>query len=172
MKKLVRRKSVFKGRLISVYIQTEKYPNNYIADLEVVKHPGAVLIVPMLDRDKVILIRQYRPVISSYIWELPAGTLKKGENPLACLKRELIEEIGYKAGMSKRIGHIYPAPGYTTENILIYKAWKLSKTQPELEEDEIITPKIFRKKEIKKMLKSGRIVDAKTICALKLANIL
>jgi len=70
---------VFKGKLLNLSIRHQRLPNGYLAHLEVIKHPGAVLLVPFLANDKIILIRQYRPVINSYIWELPAGTLDKGE---------------------------------------------------------------------------------------------
>ena len=165
-------KKVFKGKLLELFLEKKRLPNNYIASLEIVKHPGAVLIVPLLNKDGVVLIKQYRPVINSYIWELPAGTLHKDENPLSCAKRELVEEIGYAAKKWKRLNYIYPAPGYTTEKILIFEARGLKRVEHKAEEDEIIKPKIFDKKGLKKLLKDGKIVDAKTICALKLANIL
>lgn len=172
MKRLVRRKRVFRGRLINLYIERQRFPNGYVTDLEVIKHPGAVLIVPFIDEGRIVFIRQYRPVINSYIWELPAGTLHKNESPLNCAKRELAEEIGHRAKMWERIGYIYPAPGYTTETIIIYKAKELKRIESKREEDEIITVKIFARRHIVKLFKSGKIVDAKTISALKLAQIL
>ena len=111
---------------------------------------------------------QQRP----YIWELPAGTLHKNERPLGCAKRELVEEIGYKSERWKRLGHIYPAPGYTTEKIIIFEARALKKCAHKKEEDEIITPRVFTKNVVKRLLKNGRITDAKTICALKMSGIL
>ncbi len=164
-------KQVFKGKLINLYIASQRFPGGYVASLEIIKHPGAVLIVPFLSRDKIVLIRQFRPVINSYIWELPAGTLDKNEKPLACAHRELIEEIGYEAGVCKRIGYIYPAPGYTTEKIYLYAATRLRKVEKKSEEDEDITPMIFYRKEVIRLLKNGAIVDAKTIAALTLAGI-
>lgn len=165
------RKQVFNGKLIKLYLEKRRFPNGYIANLEVVKHPGAVLIVPVLDRERVVLIKQYRPVVNSVIWELPAGTFHKGEKPLSCAKRELMEEVGFKASLWKRLGFIYPAPGYTTEKIIIYKASRLRKVKSETQEDEIIMPRIFTKKDLAKLLRFGKIVDAKTIAALKFANI-
>lgn len=166
------RKTIFKGRLLNVFVEKIKFPNGHIGELETVKHPGAVLIVPILSEDKIILIRQYRPVISSYIWELPAGTLGRKETPLVCAKRELAEETGYIALRLKRIGHIYPAPGYTTEKIIIYIATGLKKVSQDIQEDEIIVKKIFSLTHVKRLLKTGKIIDAKTICALTLAGLL
>ena len=165
------RKYAFKGKLLKVYTEKKKFPNGYVGKLEIVKHPGAVLIIPFLSRDKIVLIKQYRPVINSYIWELPAGTLSKGENPLACAKRELVEEIGYEAKSWKKIGYIYPAPGYTTEKIAIFKASRLKKVPCDRQEDELITSSIFTTKKLQKLVKSSNLVDAKTLAALKLAYI-
>lgn len=166
-------KNIYNGRLINLYQKKHKFPNGNTVDLEIIKHPGAVLIIPFLDEQRVVLIRQYRPVINSYIWELPAGTLNKNEIHINCAKRELHEEIGYDAKIIKKIGFIYPAPGYTTEKIFIFKASKLSKAlYHQHEDDEIIAPKVFTKIQIKNLIKNKKIVDAKTISALALAGVI
>jgi ADP-ribose pyrophosphatase len=170
--KLLAKKQIFKGRLLNLFLEKQRFPNGYIADLEVIKHPGAVLIVPFLNKDKIILIKQYRPVINAHIWELPAGTLHRGEKPLACAKRELVEEIGYRAKEWKRLGFIYPAPGYTTEKIIVFQATGLEKVSAQVQEDEIISSALLHKKEIIRLFNAGDIVDSKTICALKFAGIL
>jgi ADP-ribose pyrophosphatase len=172
MRKILGRKKIFDGRLIKVYCERQKFPGGYIGDLEVVRHPGAALIVPFLSREKIIMIKQYRPIIDAYLWELPAGTLHKDETLLACAKRELEEETGYTAAQWKEIGFIYPAPGYTTEKIIIFKAEKLKEIKARHEEDELIAAEIVRKNDVVRWFKSGKIMDAKTICALALARIL
>ena len=172
MKNIVKRKEIFKGKLLNLSCERRRFPNGYVGDLEVIRHPGAVLVVPFLNKGKVVLIKQYRPVINTNIWELPAGTLDKKETPLACAKRELVEEIGYTAKNWGKIGYIYPAPGYTDEKILIYKASGLKKVSLNLQEDECITPKILSIKAVKGLFKSGKLIDAKTLCALKLAHVL
>jgi ADP-ribose pyrophosphatase len=161
---------VFKGKLLNLSVRHERLPNGYLAHLEVITHPGAALIVPLASKDKVILLRQYRPVINSYIYELPAGTLDKGERPLACAKREIIEETGYSAKKMKLLGHIFPVPGYSTEKIYVFEARGLVKTERTLEEDEVIETLVLSKREIKKLFSSGRIVDAKTIAALAMTG--
>ncbi|MCQ9207411.1 MAG: NUDIX hydrolase [Omnitrophica bacterium] len=168
--KNIKIKKIFAGKLLELYLEKKRFPNGYIADLEVIKHPGAVLIVPFLNKNKIVLIKQYRPVINSYIWELPAGTLNKGESPLSCAKRELVEEVGYKAAKWSKIGYIYPAPGYTTEKIIIFEAYGLSAVKADRKDDEDIVPAIFDKKGVMRLLKSGKLVDSKTIAALKLAG--
>ena len=170
--KITQTKEVFNGRLLKVYLAERKLPNGHIVKLELIRHLGAVLIVPFLEKDKLILIRQYRAVINSYLWELPAGTLNRNERPQLCAQRELMEEIGYKSGSLRRIGYIYPAPGYTTEKIIIYAARLLEKVEAKNDPDEVIVAKPLSSKEIKRLFNSGKIVDAKTICALKFARIL
>ncbi|MFA5388783.1 MAG: NUDIX hydrolase [Candidatus Omnitrophota bacterium] len=163
-------RTVYKGRLLRVMTGEKTLPNGYRARFEIVKHPGAALIIPFLSKDKVILLRQLRPVIDSYIYELPAGTLDKNEAPLSCARREIIEETGYSAARFTRLGEIYPVPGYSTEKITIFKAELLKKKERIPEEDEVIEHFIFRKKEIRRLFRSGRIVDAKTICAFALCG--
>jgi len=105
--------SVFKGRLLNVFVKRLKLPNDYTATYEMIKHPGASLIVPFLTKGKIIMLRQLRPVINSYIYELPAGTLGKNEAPVACARREIIEETGFSAKKFTLLGKIYPVPGYS-----------------------------------------------------------
>jgi len=161
-----RDEQLYNGRLIKLYRQKKTMPNGYNATLEVVKHPGAALIVPFIDKNRIVFIKQYRPVIDSYIYELPAGTLAEKESPLACAKREIIEEISYKACRIKRLGYIYPAPGYTTEKIYIFRADGLVRVDASPEEDEVISLEIMNRTQYLKLFNNGKIVDAKTIAAL------
>jgi ADP-ribose pyrophosphatase len=164
---------VFSGKLLKVYRQRIRFPNGYVGDLEIIRHPGAILVVPFLDSDTVVMLRQYRPVIGRYLWELPAGTLKTREPLLACARRELGEETGYRAAKWQRVGCIYPAPGYTTEKIHLFLARSLAPLpQAHREEDELIEVRPLSRKAIVKMFREGTIDDAKTICALRYAGIL
>ena len=163
---MAKEKVVFKGRLLKVFVKKERLPHGYLATYEMIKHPGASLIIPFLDKDTVIMLRQLRPVIGSYIYELPAGTLDKNESPVSCARREIIEETGYKGRVFTLIGKIYPVPGYSTERIFIYKAEKLSPVERQAEEDEVIESYPLHKKAVRKLFLQGKIVDAKTICAL------
>ena len=113
-------KNKFNGKLIKVFEKKTLLPNSETINLEIVKHPGAVLIIPFLSKEKIILIKQYRPVMKEYLYELPAGTLEKKESTRVCAKRELIEETGYRANKIRKIGKIYPCPGYSTEKIIIF----------------------------------------------------
>ena len=153
-----------------MFVKKVRLPNGYIATFEMIIHPGAALIVPILSKDKILMLRQLRPVINAYIYELPAGTLDKGESPGACARREIIEETGYSAGKLTRVGVIHPVPGYSTEKITIFKAENLRKCVRLVEKDEVITTKVFTRAQIKRLFKSGRITDAKTLCALAMCG--
>ena len=150
---------------LNIKKRAAQLPNGHTARLELVEHPGAVLIVPFLTRDTVILLRQFRPVINAYIFELPAGTLEKGEQPLACARREIIEETGYSAKKLTRLGIIYPVPGYSTEKITLYKAENLTERGMACEADEVIETLVVTKKMVRELFAAGKIIDAKTICA-------
>lgn len=163
-------KPVFKGKLLRVRVKQARLPNGYLARLEVVEHMGAALIVPFLAPEKIILLRQFRPVINSYLYELPAGTLNKNESILDCARREIVEETGYSAGKLTRLGEIYPVPGYSTEKIVIFRAERLSRENAAAEKDEVIQVKIITRTQIKALFKKRKIKDAKTICALTMAG--
>ena len=163
-------KTIFKGKLLKVFIKKVRLPHGYVATYEMIKHPGAALIVPFLTRNKVIMLRQLRPVINSYIYELPAGTLDKNERSSSCARREIIEETGYSAGKLTFMGRIYPVPGYSTEKISIYKAERLKKVMRAVEPDEVIESLVFTKTQTRRLFREGKIVDAKTICGLAMCG--
>ena len=164
------KKTIVPGRVITLEHKKIPLPNGYIVQMDGIKHLGAALIVPFLSRDKVILLRQYRPVIKKYLYELPAGTAEKGESDLTTAKRELIEETGYSAGKMTLMGHIYPVPGYSTEKIAIFKAEKLKPVKYHAEEDEVISIQTVNKAKVRQMFKKGQMTDAKTICAFTMCN--
>jgi ADP-ribose pyrophosphatase len=165
------RKKIFNGRLIKVFKGKKKLPNGREAYFEEVIHPGAALVVPFI-KGKIVFIRQYRGLIKKYIWELPAGTLAPGETPYSCAKREITEETGYRVKGLKRIGVIHSSPGFCNEKIYIFRADCVSKGVSCVGEDELIKVKRFSAGEVRRLFKSGRISDSKTIAALTFAGIL
>lgn len=156
----------FKGKLLKLIVEKRRLPNGRQATMELICHPGAVLIVPFLDQKRIIFLKQFRPTIRQYIFELPAGTRNPRERPLDCARREIIEETNYKAGRIQKIGKIYPVPGYSTEIITIFKAERLRRQKGTADPDEIIETHVFDRKTVNQLFKKGKIVDAKTICAL------
>ena len=160
----------FQGKKFSFAVVKKKLPGGRYAEVDVIEHPGAVLIVPFLTKDTIIFLHQYRPVIGRYLLELPAGTIDKNERPLGCARRELIEETDYRAGVFTRLGKIYPVPGYSTEVIHIFKAETLTRQKGIKDSDEVIRTKILHNSEVNKLFRAGRITDAKTLCALSLCG--
>lgn len=163
LEKLIRSSNIYEGQLFNIRKDTTKLPNSKLIDRYVVEHPGAVAIIPIIE-DKIVLIRQFREAAGKILCEIPAGTLKKGEEPDECAARELEEETGYKAGNLKRLFHCYLAPGYSTEIIYFYLATNLKKTRSKNEPDEFIEVLPTTKKKILQMIASNEIEDAKTIC--------
>lgn len=163
-------KKAFDGRLLKVYVMKRRLPHGFVATFEMIRHPGAALIVPLVSRDEVIMLRQLRPVIGKYIYELPAGTLGRNESPRSCAAREIIEETGYSAGKLTRLGSIVPVPGYSTERIIIFKAEALRKVAHTPEEDEVIESRIFTRSQIEGLFRKGAIIDAKTISAFAMCG--
>jgi ADP-ribose pyrophosphatase len=162
----MKEKQVFNGRLLKVFVKPMRLPNGYKVNMEYIKHPGAVLVLPLLDDGRIVMIRQFRAAIGKYILELPAGTLERGESLVSCVKRELIEETGYSASKVKKLGEIVPVPGYSTEVIHIFLARGLKVVPKQTMPDEVIKEQIFSGDQIMELLKRGKIIDAKTICGL------
>lgn len=162
-------KNIYQGKLLHIALNEVTFPDGKSSVRETVVHPGAVAIVPFIDEDHVILIEQFRTAADQILWEIPAGTLEKDEDPIDCAKRELIEETGYRADTMNKLASFFLAPGYSTEVIHLFAAHGLSKEGQKLEEDERIKPHILSIEKAKQFLKAGKILDAKTIIGLLLA---
>ncbi len=144
--------------------QKVQLPNNRTVRISVINHPGAVIIAPFLNKNTVVMMRQFRPALKKYIYELPAGTLDPGESITFCARRELLEETGLKAGKLVKLGAIYSVPGYSTEIIHIFKAWGLTLTKPKPEEYEVIATMPMTKSQVRQLFRQGKLMDAKSIC--------
>ncbi|MDD5255666.1 MAG: NUDIX hydrolase [Candidatus Omnitrophica bacterium] len=166
------RKTVYNGKLIHLEVDTLRLPNGFAIELELIRHPGAALIVPFISAGRIIMLRQFRAAVNSYLYELPAGTLNKGESALSCAKREIVEETGYRARTFTRVGEIYPVPGYSTERIVVFKAQNLSSCPGVPEKDEVIERHPMPVAEARKLFRQRKIKDAKTICALALCGLI
>ncbi len=160
-------KRIYTGMIVNVNVDTVTLPNGFTVDLEVVRHPGAAAVVPMKDDGTVILIRQFRHAAAGFIYEIPAGKLHPGEDPIACAARELEEEIGYKAGKLELLSSIFTAPGFTDEMIHIYLATGLTVGRQQLDHDEVLEVIELPLLEAIKMIETGAIRDAKSIVGLQ-----
>ncbi|MGQ9781452.1 MAG: NUDIX hydrolase [Nitrososphaeria archaeon] len=157
---------VYRGRRINVKLSVISLPDGVCVRKEIVEHPGAVVILPLLD-DKVILIRQFRISVNEWLYELPAGTLdKKGESLEDCARRELKEETGYVAGSVRELFKLYPSPGFCTEVIHSFAAQDLRKDVASPEQGEMIQPIILSLDDAIALVKNQKIIDAKTIATL------
>ena len=165
---LKKRNTIYKGKVVDISVDTVVFPT-HVAEMECLQHAGGAAIVPVLPYNSVVVIQQYRHCVGDTIWEIPAGRLEPGENPLECAKRELEEEVGYKAARVKKLTEIYSAPAYCTEIIAIYLATGLTPGVQRLDDDEIIKMVKLPLKEAVEKVKAGEIRDAKTAVGLLLA---
>jgi len=168
--KVLKRKVIYRGRVAKLYLETIRWKDGQTFKREIIDHPKSVVLLPLLSGNRIVLIRQFRAAVRKFIYEIPAGTTEPGETLLACGKRELAEEIGYKATRYRLLSHFYPAPGISTEEMFLYKATGLTKLAhpPPQDADEMITPVVVTVAKAKKMMARGQIVDGKTILGLTL----
>ena len=159
--------TIYKGRVVTLNLETVTLPNGLSVELEVVRHPGAAAIVPLKDDDTVVLIRQFRLAAGGYIFEIPAGKLHPGEDPGHCATRELEEEIGYRAGRLDKIGTFFTAPGFTDEVMHLYVARDLTGGTQALDGDEVLEVVEMPLEKAMGHVLDGTIRDAKTIIGLQ-----
>lgn len=162
---------VYAGRIVSLDVDTVRFPNGSTGELEMVRHPGASAVVPFLDDPsdedpRVLLIRQYRYAAGGHVYEIPAGRLDAGEAPEVCAGRELREETGYTAETLEPLTTFYTTPGFTDERIHLFMASGLTAGISQLESDEIVELHPMRISTALRMVDSGKIVDGKTIVGL------
>lgn len=158
-----------KGRVFDVYAENITLPNGVTMDMEIIRHPGAAAIVPVMDDHTVLLLKQYRYAVGGFIWEIPAGTLEPGEDARGCAERELTEETGYAARHFERLAQITPLPAYSDERIDLFLATGLTKAAQKLDEDELLSVHRVELRQAVNMIAEGEIQDAKTIAGLQLA---
>lgn len=163
------KRRVQRGAQFELVTELVELPNGRCVDLDLVRHPGAAAVVPFLDRDRILMIRQYRYAIGGEILEIPAGKLDSGETPEACAARELLEETGYRAGRLEKLGAIWTSPGFTDEVIHLFSAFDLEAAKQQLEPDEIIELIPMPLTEALDTMRRSAIFDGKSATALLLA---
>lgn len=158
---------VYDGRFIKVRHQRFDLPNGKSQIFEIVHHPGAAAVVPLsADGSSVLLLRQFRPAINRWIWEIPAGLLDPGEDPLICAERELKEETGWTGHHFEKVMEFFPSPGFSNEVTHIYKAILLSPGQKSLEDGEALEAHLLPQETVLKMIHNKEIIDPKTVIGL------
>ncbi len=159
-------KEIYHGRSFSFVKEQVTLPNGRTAEMACVRHPGSTAIVPLLEDRTVLLTRQYRYAVGSYLLEVPAGTMEPGESPLSCAKRELQEEIGMIGEAFTYLSHIHILPSYSDEKIHVYLAQGLRPDRQNLDDDEIIQVARYPLEQAMNMITAGDITCALTIVAL------
>ena len=163
------RRKIYRGRVVNLDVETVTLPNGATVELEIIRHPGAVAIVPLRDDGTVLLIRQYRHAAGGYIYEVPAGKLDPGEEPLHCAARELEEEIGHRASSLTHMLTFFTTPGFTDEVIHLFLATGLTPGTQNLDHDEVLEVVTMSLDEAIQRIADGTIRDAKTIIGLQAA---
>lgn len=161
----------FTGRLLAVDADTVRTPNGTELELEIVRHPGAAAVIPLLsptdaDDPFVLLLRQYRYAAGGMLWEIPAGVLEPGEDPAECARRELREETGAEAERIERLTTIFTTPGFTDERIHLFVATGIRRGPADPRPDELIEVHPHPLSRILEMIREGEITDGKSIVAL------
>ena len=162
--------TVYDGRIIRLQLETIALPTGGELKAEIIRHPGSVVIVPVTDLGEIVLVKQYRHAVGRRIWELPAGSLKPGENAADAAHRECHEETGLVPGQLASLGSFYPTPGYCDEKMTFYLATSLREPGPDdsaqPDEDEDIETGRFSVDQVADMVRTGEIIDLKTVAAL------
>ena len=170
------RTSIYRGRVVDLYVDTVRFPDGSEGQLELMEHRGASAIVAFLDPPtqsdpRILLIRQYRYATSGYLHEVPAGIREDGDASWeACAIRELEEETGYRAGSLRYLTEIWTTPGFTNEIIRLYAAWDLEATETKHDADEFLEVEAVPFSHALARVRAGDIRDGKTVAALLVAR--
>lgn len=162
----VRKKTVWRGRAVNFDVDTVRLPNGKLATREYMSHPGAVGVVPFLDEDTVVLVRQYRHPVGEVTLELPAGKLDAGEPVMRCVRRELAEETGYTAARIVPLIRYWPTPAFADEVLHLFVATGLKPGKVDADDDEFIEAVAVPFKKAVDMVRRGKIRDSKTVIGL------
>ncbi|GAB1579896.1 NUDIX domain-containing protein [Bordetella petrii] len=170
---LVESQTLFEGAFLKARRDTVRLPDGRLGQREYILHPGAVVVIPLLDDGRVLLERQYRHPMGRVMTEFPAGKLDPGEDPLACARRELIEETGYTARQWAKAGAMHLAISYSTEVIHIFFARDLVAGPARLDQDEFLDTHAAIPHDLYDACRTGLVTDSKTLaCTLWLQNVL
>jgi ADP-ribose pyrophosphatase len=157
---------VYAGRIIDVHLESVALPGGVTTELEIIRHPGAAAVVPLLEDGRVVLLRQYRHAAGGFILEIPAGKLDPGESPEDCARRETEEEAGMRPGALHSLGMIFTTPGFTDEKIHLFAATELEPSTQNLDADEVLEVLPMPLEAALELTREDRIQDSKTLCAL------
>ena len=161
--KIISSQEVLRNKLFTVVDEVAHDSSGFEIKRSIERHPGTAVMMPVDDRGRILLVKQFRLTAKKDIWELPAGRLDPGESTLAAAKRELREETGYKARKWTNLATFFASPGYVDERMTVYLAEELTEGEQQPMDDERIEIRWFNRKELGEIIYSGQIIDAKTI---------
>lgn len=164
--KILSSETIYTGAVFGIRRDDVIEPSGVRTTREVVTHPGSVVVLPVLPDGRILLIRQYRHATRQYLWELVAGRMDPGETPKKAAARELIEETGYRAKRFQIFLDVFPTPGFLEERMFILVAEELTEGKAEPEDDEIITSRAYTPEQLEKMIRGGKLRDAKSIAGI------
>jgi ADP-ribose pyrophosphatase len=164
--KILSSKTIYEGKIFGIRRDEVIEPSGVHATREVITHPGSVVVLPVLPDGRILMIRQYRHATRQYLWELVAGRIDAGENPRQAAARELIEETGYRAKKFRIFLDIFPTPGFLEERMFILLAEGLTAGAAEPEDDEKIISRVYNRKKLEEMIRTGKLRDAKSIAGI------
>lgn len=166
------RRSVHTGRIVDLSVDTVRFPDGSVGELELIRHRGASAVLPLLDSPEaedpdVLLVRQYRYATGGFVYEVPAGMPDRSGEPWDdCARRELEEETGMRAGRLRRLTRIWTTPGFTDEVIRLYVAWELEEGEVRLDEDEFVEVVRVPFSQAVEWVRDGTIEDCKSIATI------
>lgn len=168
-------RTVHQGRIFRLDIDRVRLPGGHVVEMELVHHPGSVVLLPQPSPGEILLVRQYRHAVRRWMWEAPAGTLKPGEDPVAAATRECEEETGVVPATVTYLATFYPTPGFCDETMAFFRCTGLHAPAPDStvrkDEDEELEPQTFSLDEALRMLARGEIVDMKTALGLQMLRL-
>ena len=164
--KLLKSKVLYTGKVFRLQRDTVIEPGGVRAERDIIVHPGSVVVLPIFQDGRILLIRQYRHAVGGFLWELVAGRKEPNESPAVAARRELLEETGYAAKRLRKLLRVIPTPGFVHEWMWIFAAEKLTRGAAQPEEDEKITLRKFTMKQVDSMIERGTLRDAKSIVGL------
>jgi ADP-ribose pyrophosphatase len=170
---LKRSKLIYTGRVFTITVDEVGYPDGRIVTMDVVRHPGSVVLLPMSAPDRILLVQQYRYVVDKWLWELPAGTREPGETLEAAAVRECHEEVAKIAGHAEKLFSFFPSPGFCNEEMHFFRLTDLrdrdeGEAEAHQDPDEVLRVREFPLSEVRAMVRRGDILDMKTALGITL----
>lgn len=157
---------IYSGRVIQVNVEEVRLPNDHLATLEIVHHPGGAAVVALDETNRICLVKQYRHAAGGWIWEIPAGKIDNKEPPLQTAQRELEEEVGRQAARWRSLGEYLSSPGFLTEVVHLFLATELKVVPTQLEAGELLEAHWLPFEHVMQMARSGELRDGKSLAAL------